>query len=62
MFFLAIINSVHLRHVIAHTLQLHGCSHQKELMQTGDVAVECLLRARLQMLVHHESLFQLLPV
>ena len=27
---------LHFGHVIAHTLQLHGCTHQVEMMQTRD--------------------------
>ena len=33
-------SSVHFRHVIAHSLQLHGCSKEVELVQAGNVAVE----------------------
>ena len=38
--------------MIAHSFQLHGRSKQVELMQTDNISVECLFRARLQMLVH----------
>ena len=41
-----VIISVHLRHVIAHSFQLHGGSKQVELVQAGDIAVEGLLRAQ----------------
>ncbi len=32
--------SIHLCHMIAHPSQLHGCSHQIELVQAGDVSIE----------------------
>ena len=44
--------SVHLSHVIAHPLQLHGSPKEVELMETGDVGIESLLRAWFDMLVH----------
>ncbi len=45
-------NGLHLCHVITHAFQLHGGSHQIELVQTDNIAVECLLCAWLQTLVH----------
>ena len=38
--------------MIAHSFQLDGSSKQVELMPTDNISIECLLCARLQMLVH----------
>ena len=38
--------------MVAHALQLDGGSHQIQLMQTGYVALESFLGARLQVLMH----------
>ena len=43
--------SVHLCHVVAHPFQLHGDSSQIQLMQAGDVGMECLLGPRFDVLV-----------
>ena len=43
------------RHVITHSLQLHGGSHQIELVQAGHIAVEGLLRAWFKTLVHQDT-------
>lgn len=47
-----VVHRLHLPHVTTHTLQLHGCSHQVELVQAVDIDIECLLGARLDALVH----------
>ena len=43
---------LHLSHVIAHPLQLHGSAKEIELVQTGDIGIESLLGSWLYMLVH----------
>ena len=50
--FVVSIVSILIRHVVAHSFQLHGGSKQIELVQAGHVAVEGLLRAWFKSLVH----------
>ena len=52
MFVVSMVMSIHLCHVIAHPLQLHGCSKEVELVEARNVGIESLLGARLNMLVH----------
>ena len=52
MLVVSMVISIHLCHVIAHSLQLHGGSKEIELMQAGNVGIESGLGAWLDMLVH----------
>ena len=49
---LFMVSSVHLCHVIAHPVKLHGGSHEVELVQASHVCVERLLGAWLYTLAH----------
>ena len=48
----SMVMSIHLCHVIAHPLQLHGDSKEVELMEAGNIGIKSFFRAWFNMLVH----------
>ena len=48
---------LHFCHVITHSFELHSSSHQIELVQTGNICIESLFGARLDMLVYHGVIY-----